>query len=144
MECAFPTTNENNEQIDTILKTSKNIAIIGLSPNSEKPSYMVAKYLIEHGYKIFPIYPKGEEILGQKVYRSLAEIPEPIDIVDVFRKPDAIPAVLEEVLKVKGIKTLWLQLGIVNNEAAERAKNAGLNVVQNRCTKIEHARMNLQ
>lgn len=144
MECAFPTTNENNEQIDTILKTSKNIAIIGLSPNSEKPSYMVAKYLIAHGYKIFPIYPKGEEILGQKVYRSLAEIPEPIDIVDVFRKPDAIPAVLEEVLKVKGIKTLWLQLGIVNNEAAERAKNAGLNVVQNRCTKIEHARMNLQ
>jgi len=141
MECEFPTINEPNEEIETILKESKNIAIIGLSPDSEKDSYKVAKYLLERGYNIFPIYPKEEFILGQKVYRNLSEIKEPIDIVDVFRKPDALGAVVKEVIAKGGIKTVWFQLGLANNKAAQEAKDAGLKVVQSRCLKIEVAKM---
>jgi len=141
MECEFPTINEPNEEIETILKESKNIAVIGLSPDSQKDSYKVAKYLQDRGYKIFPIYPKEEFILGEKVYRSLDEIKEPIDIVDVFRKPDALGAVVKEVIAKGGIKTVWFQLGLANNAAAQEAKDAGLKVVQNRCLKIELAKM---
>jgi len=140
MECEFPTINEPNEEIETILKESKNIAVIGLSPDSQKDSYKVAKYLQDRGYKIFPIYPKDEFILGEKVYRSLDEIKEPIDIVDVFRKPDALGAVVREVIAKGGIKTVWFQLGLANNAAAQEAKDAGLKVVQNRCLKIELAK----
>ena len=92
------------------------------------------------GFKIVPIYPKEDEILGEKVYRSLSEIPFDIDIVDIFRKPDAIAKVVDEVLvlKMRKIKTVWFQLGLSNNEAAQKALDNGLKVVQNKCTKIEH------
>lgn len=139
MECEFPSINSNNEEIKKIFDETKTIAIIGCSPNPEKASNKVANYLKNNGFKIVPVYPKEEEILGEKVYRNLSEIPFEIDMVDIFRKPDVIASVVEEVLKRDDIKTVWTQLGLVNNEAAQKAKEAGFNVVQNKCTKIEHA-----
>ncbi len=141
MECPFTTINENTETIDKTLENSKKIAIIGLSPDVDKASNMVARYLIEQGYTIFPIYPKGDEILGRKVYRSLSEIEENVDIVNVFRKGDALPAVLDEVLKIGGIPCIWAQLGVVHDETALKAKERGLVFIQNKCIKIEHQRL---
>lgn len=141
MECEFPTVNSNKDEIKEIFDNTKTIAIVGLSPDSEKASFRVASYLQSKGFKIVPIYPKEDEILGEKVYRSLEEIPFDIDMVDIFRKPDAIAKVVDEVLLIKEknkIKTVWFQLGLANNEAAQKALEAGLNVVQNKCTKIEH------
>lgn len=141
MECEFPTVNSNKDEIKAIFEDTKTIAIVGLSPDKEKASYRVAEYLKNAGFKIVPIYPKEDEILGEKVYRSLSEIPFDIDMVDIFRKPDAIAKVVDEVLLIKEknkIKTVWFQLGLANNEAAQKALEAGLNVVQNKCTKIEH------
>lgn len=141
MECEFPSINSNSEEIRDIFNETKIIAIVGLSPDEEKASYKVAKYLQDNGFKIVPIYPKEDKILGEKVYRSLAEVPFDIDMVDIFRKPDAIAKVVDEVIKIKDekkIKSVWFQLGLTNNEAAQKAKNSGLKVVQNKCTKIEH------
>lgn len=141
MECEFPTINSNKDEILKIFNETKTIAIVGLSPDETKASYKVAKYLKDAGFKIVPIYPKEDEILGEKVYRSLSEVPFNMDMIDIFRKPDAIAKVVDEVLKIKnekGIKTVWFQLGLANNEAAQKAKDFGLNVVQNKCTKIEH------
>lgn len=139
MECEFPSVNSNNEEIIEIFNNTKTIAIAGLSPNEEKASNMVAKYLQRAGFKIVPVYPKEDEILGEKVYRTISEIPFEIDMVDIFRKPDAIATVVDEAIARGDVKTVWTQLGLVNNEAAAKAKEAGLNVVQNKCTKIEHA-----
>jgi len=141
MECEFPTVNSNTEEIKAILDEVKTIAILGLSPDPEKASNQVAKYLLEAGYTIFPVYPKEDEILGLKVYRSLAEIPEAVDMVDIFRKPDALDAVADACIKRGDVKVFWSQLGIVNNAAADKAKAAGMTVVQNHCTKIEHKKI---
>ena len=138
MECEFPSVNSNNEEIKEIFKNTKTIAIAGLSPNEEKASNMVARYLQRAGFKIVPIYPKEETILGEKVYRSLEEIPFKIDMVDVFRKPNAIAAVVDACIARGDIDCVWTQLGLVNNEAASKAVEAGMKVVQNKCTKIEH------
>jgi len=102
---------------------------------------MVGRYLQSVGYKIIPIYPKEDFILGEKVYRSLSEVPDRVDMVDMFRKPAIADSLLDEVLKRDDIKVFWLQLGIVNNEACERAKESGLKVVQNKCSKVEHQRL---
>lgn len=129
MECEFPTVNSNKDEIKEIFEETKTIAIVGLSPDKEKASYRVAQYLQNAGFKIVPIYPKEDEILGEKVYRSLSEIPFDIDIVDIFRKPDAIAKVVDEVLVLKNeknIKTVWFQLGLSNNEAAQKALDNGL------------------
>lgn len=139
MECEFPSVNSNNEEIIEIFKNTKTIAIAGLSPNEEKASNRVAKYLQNAGFKVVPIYPKEETILGEKVYRSLDEIPFKIDMVDIFRKPNAIAAVVDACIARGDIDTVWTQLGLVNNEAAQKATEAGMKVVQNKCTKIEHA-----
>ena len=141
MECEFPSVNSNSEEIIEIFNNTKTIAIAGLSPNEEKASNRVAKYLQNAGFKIVPIYPKGDEILGEKVYRSLEEIPFKIDMVDIFRKPDAIAAVVDACIRRGDIDTVWTQLGLVNNDAAAKAKEAGMKVVQNKCTKIEHAEL---
>ena len=141
MECEFPTVNSNKDEIKDIFRSVKTIAVIGLSPDETKDSNRVAKYLQSVGYKIVPVYPKEDIILGEQVYRSLSEIPFNIDIVDIFRKPDAIAKVVDEVLVLKNeknIKTVWFQLGLSNNEAAQKALDNGLKVVQNKCTKIEH------
>jgi predicted CoA-binding protein len=138
MECEFPTVNSKNEEILDIFKNTKTIAIAGLSPDSDKASNMVAVYLQNAGFKIVPVYPKEETILGEKVYRTISEIPFKIDMVDIFRKPDAISSIVDEAIQRSDVDTVWFQLGLVNNEAALKAKEAGLKVVQNKCTKIEH------
>ena len=137
MECEFPSVNSNNEEILEILDSVKTIAVLGLSPDEAKASNRVAKSLQQHGYKVVPVYPKEETILGEKVYRSLAEIPFEIDMVDIFRKPKAFDAIADACIARGDVKVFWGQLGLVNNEAAEKAKAAGMKVVQNHCPKIE-------
>ena len=139
MECEFPTVNSTSDEIRDIFAMTKTIAILGLSPDPSKASNRVATYLKAQGFKIVPVYPKEDEILGEKVYRSLAEIPFEVDMVDVFRKPKALIDIAEAVLIRGDVKTFWAQQGIVNNEAAEMVKKAGLKVVQNKCTMVEHA-----
>ncbi len=138
MECEFPTVNEDLQTIKEIFEEVKTIAVVGLSPNPQKDSHKVAAYLQSVGYKIVPIYPKEEKILGEKVYRSLKEVPFPIDMVDVFRKPAAVGPIVDAAIERKDVKVVWLQKGIVNNEAAKKAKEAGMKVVQNRCTMVDH------
>jgi len=125
--------------IRTILATTKTIAIVGLSPRSERPSYFVGSYLQSEGYRIIPVNPRADEILGEKSYPDLLSIPEPVDLVDVFRKPEECVEVAQQAAQI-GAKTLWLQLRIVNLEAARIAKEGGLRVVMDRCMKIEHGR----
>ncbi|MEA2526263.1 MAG: uncharacterized protein QOF01_5251 [Thermomicrobiales bacterium] len=124
-----------------ILTAYKTIAIVGLSDDPYRPSHFAAIYMQSWGYDIIPVNPRlvGKTILGQPVYASLADIPRPVEIVDVFRKPSDIPPLADEAVAI-GAKVLWMQLGIVNEEAARRARAAGLEVVMNRCVKIEHAR----
>ncbi len=138
MECEFPTINANNDEIKTILNEVKTIAILGLSPDSTKDSYRVAEYLQKVGYTIIPVYPKEETILGEKVYRSLEEIPFAVDMVNIFRKPDALNAVADACIARGDVKVFWAQKGIVNNEAASCAQDAGMKVVQNHCSMVEH------
>ena len=142
MECEFPTVNENMDEIREIFKSVQTIAIPGLSPKEDKDSHRVAKYLQEQGYKIIPIYPKEDTILGQKVYRSLSEITEQVDMVNMFRKAEVADEIVDAIEKRDDIKVLWLQKGIVNNMAAKRAKDLGLKVVQNRCTMVDHRVIN--
>ena len=124
-----------------ILTTNKTIAMVGLSADPMRPSHFAAIYMLSEGYDIIPINPRyaGQEILGQPVYASLADVPRPVEIVDVFRKPQDCPGIAKEAVEV-GAKVLWLQLGITSPEAAEIARGGGLEVVQDRCVKIEHAR----
>lgn len=138
MECEIPTVNSNKQEIREIFDITRTIAIIGLSPDESKASHRVAKYLKEQGYKIVPIYPKEETILGEKVYRSLSEVPFAIDMVDIFRKPKELDNVAEACIQRGDVKVFWAQKDIVNNEAAARAKAAGMRVVQNMCTMVEH------
>jgi hypothetical protein len=138
MECEFPSVNANRQEIQEIFEMVKTIAVVGLSPNSQKDSHKVAAYLQEQGFKIVPIYPKEDEILGEKVYRSLSEIPFIVDMVDIFRKPAILDAVCDECIARGDVKVFWAQKGIVNNEAAKKAKDAGMKVVQNMCSMVEH------
>jgi predicted CoA-binding protein len=120
----------------------KNIAVVGVSKNEEKPSHQVPKYLIEHGYNVIPVNPTLTEVLGGKCYPSIADIKERIDIVDVFRKSEDVPAVVDDALKKKdGIKVLWMQLGIYNEDAERKAKQNGIDVVYNRCMMEELKRL---
>jgi predicted CoA-binding protein len=123
-----------------ILSRSQVVAVVGLSANWYRPSYFAAKYLQDHGYRIVPVNPTYTEVLGERCYPSLAAIPHPVDIVDCFRKPDEMPALAREAV-AKGAKVLWMQLGIRNDDAMRIASDAGLEVVQDRCVKIEHARI---
>jgi predicted CoA-binding protein len=138
MECEFPTVNSNMDEIKEIFESVKTIAVLGLSPDESKASHRVAKYLKEAGYKIVPVYPKGDEILGEKVYRSLAEIPFEIDMVDIFRKPAVFDAVADACIERGDVKVFWGQVGLVNNAAAEKARKAGMKVVQNQCAMVDH------
>jgi predicted CoA-binding protein len=136
--------NYADSYIRGILNTVKTIAMVGISPKENRPSYFAFKYLLERGYRMIPVNPgqAGKEILGQKVYASLADIPEPVDMVDVFRAPKYAPAVVAEALALKprpGV--IWMQLGVRNDEAAKLAEDNGLKVVMNRCPKIEYGRL---
>ncbi len=123
-----------------ILARSRTLAVVGLSAQWYRPSYFAAKYMQDHGYRIVPVNPRYEEVLGQKCYPDLRSIPHPVDLVDCFRKASDIPLLAEDAIAI-GAKVLWMQLGIVNEAAAQRAVAAGLDVVMNRCVKIEHARI---
>lgn len=127
-------------QLRHILKTSRTIAVVGLSADWFRPSYFAAKYMQEHGYRIIPVNPKYTEILGERCYPDLASIPEKVDIVDVFRKSADCAPIAQQAVAI-GAKTLWLQIGVVNNEARDIAEAAGLSVVMDRCVKIEYARL---
>jgi predicted CoA-binding protein len=123
-----------------ILTRSRVIAVVGLSPNWYRPSYFAAKYMQEHGYRVVPVNPNAAEILGERSHPAVAAIPGDVDIVDCFRQPEEMPD-LARAAVAKGAKVLWMQLGIRNEEAARIASEAGLDVVMNRCVKIEHARI---
>jgi predicted CoA-binding protein len=127
-----------------ILNTVKSIAMVGISPKDNRPSYFAFKYLLERGYRMIPVNPgqAGKEILGQKVYARLADIPEPVDMVDIFRAPQyAVPIVAEALALAPRPQVIWMQLGVRNDEAAATAEAAGLKVVMNRCPKIEYGRL---
>jgi uncharacterized protein len=132
----------SDDFIRGILKDTKIIALVGASANWTRPSYFAMKYLQGKGYRVIPVNPRedGNEILGEKVYASLKDIPVPIDMVDCFRASNAILPIAEEAVEI-GAKTLWMQLGIRNAEATKVAEAAGMNVVENRCPKIEYARL---
>lgn len=135
-ECAL---YQDSGVIRSILTNSKTIAIVGLSPKTERPSHFVGSYLKSEGYQIVPVNPRATEILGEKCYPDLQSIPFPVDLVDVFRAPEECVEVAQQAVQI-GAKTLWLQLRVVNLEAAQIAESAGLNVVMDRCIKIEHGR----
>lgn len=126
--------------IRRVLKATRTIAVVGLSANWWRPSYFAAKYMQEHGYRIIPVNPAYAEVLGEKCYPRLCDIPEKVDMVDCFRKREEIPALAEEAIQI-GAASLWMQLGVVHQAAAERAIGAGLDVVMDRCVKIEHGRL---
>ncbi len=130
----------DDSKLREILVESRTIAVVGLSPKPERDSHEVAHYLQQAGYRIIPVNPTAKEILGEKVYPDLASIPEKIDIVDIFRRSEHVPPIVDEAIRV-GAKTVWMQLGVVNEEAAKKAADAGLNVVMDRCTLREHKRL---
>ena len=123
-----------------ILRTNRVIAMVGLSANWYRPSYFAAKYMLDHGYRVIPVNPQYREVLGQKCYASLRDIPEKIDIVDCFRKSGEIMPIAEDAIAI-GAKVLWMQLGVINEAAAQKARAAGLEVVMDHCVKIEYARL---
>lgn len=136
--------NYDNSWIAGILASVKTIAIVGASANEVRPSFFVTKYLIDKGYAVYPINPghAGKEILGRMTYARLSDVPEPIDMVDVFRASAAVPAIVDEVLALDPVpKVIWMQLTVRHDEAAARAEATGLKVVMNRCPKIEYARL---
>jgi hypothetical protein len=126
--------------LEQILKESKTIAVVGLSANPGRDSHQVASYLKRNGYIIYPVNPNYEQVLGSRCYTNLSDIPDAIDIVDIFRRPEYIPPIAGEAVKI-GAKVIWMQLGIRNEEAAETARRAGLQVIMDRCIKIEHQRL---
>jgi len=132
----------SDEYLRGILRRTKTIAMVGASPNWNRPSYFVMKYLQSKGFRVIPVNPRavGEEILGEPVVAALTDIAEPIDMVDVFRASDAAPAIVEDAIKI-GAKTVWMQIGVRHDDAAARAEAAGLDVVMNRCPKIEFSRL---
>lgn len=138
----IPSTNDNpgEDKLREILGSNPVIAVVGLSPKPDRDSHQVAKYLLQHGYRIIPVHPKADEILGQKAYPDLASIPKKIDIVDVFRRPEYCEPIAQAAVEA-GAKVLWLQSGIRNEQAASIAAHAGLTVIQDRCIKIDHHRL---
>lgn len=133
--------NPSREHIKEILASAGNIAVVGLSDKPDRTSYMVSAAMQSRGYRIIPVNPNATEILGEKCYGSLSDIPEPVDIVNVFRRADQVVPVAEEAVKIKA-KVFWLQLDIVNEEAARIASEAGLEVIMDRCIKVEDAILN--
>lgn len=123
-----------------ILRENRTVAVVGLSPDWQRPSHLVANYLLDHGYHVIPVNPGQEMILGQRCYSSLLEIPEPVDVVNLFRKPQHVPLLVDQAIRI-GAKVIWMQLGIVHDQAAAKAREAGLKVVMDRCMKIEHTRL---
>jgi predicted CoA-binding protein len=139
--CEVALSNATPDEIRELLQRTRVIAVVGLSDKPDRPSYGVAHYMQQAGFRIVPVNPQVQgTILGEKVYASLKDIPEPIDMVDIFRRPDAVPEIVKDAIAV-GAKSVWMQEGIVNNAAADDARAAGLSVVMDRCLLKEHMRM---
>lgn len=132
----FATTPQQRYEI---LKRYSTVAMVGLSSNPYRPSHFAAIYMLDHGYNVIPVNPREKQILGRACYASLREVPEQVEIVDIFRPPDAVPPIVEEAIEI-GAKVIWMQFEVVHNEAARRAREAGLEVVMDQCMKVEHAR----
>ena len=130
----------SDQEMKDILLSIKTIASVGVSSNAGKVSYSVAKYLMDHGYRVIPVNPTATEILGEKSYPDLSSVPDKIDVVQVFRRPEDVPPVVEEAIKA-GAKVVWMQEGIVNEEAAQMARDAGLQVVMDACMRVNHIRL---
>jgi len=130
---------QDERKIEATLLAARTVAIVGLSPDPLRASYFIGYYLKRHGYKIVPVNPKETEILGEKSYPSLKDIPFPVDVVDVFRRPDAVPGIAREAVAI-GAKALWMQFNVISPEAAKIAEDGGLTVIMDRCMKVEHAR----
>jgi predicted CoA-binding protein len=121
--------------------TLKNIAVVGMSKNEDKPAHYVPKYLIDHGYNVIPVNPTAIEILGRKSYPTVSSVPDKIDIVDIFRRSEDVPSVVEDTIKKEGIKVIWMQEGIYSKEAEKMAKEKDISAVYNRCMMAEHRRL---
>jgi hypothetical protein len=131
-----------DEELKDILRNFKTVAVVGISPKEDRPSYIVVSYLKSKGYRVISIRPDGDEILGEKVYHSVSEIPKEITVavVDIFRRSEDVPPVVEEAVQ-RGAKAVWMQEGVIHKEAGEKAEKAGLKVVMDRCMKKEHQRL---
>ena len=140
MSATRETSGDDINSLRRILKECRVIAVVGLSAQWHRPSHFAAKYLLEHGYRVIPVNPQYREVLGQKCYASLREIPEKVDMVDVFRKSADVMPIVEDAIAI-GARVLWQQLGVRNEAAAARARAAGLETVMDRCVKIEHGRL---
>ncbi len=128
------------QTIRRILKESRTVAMVGLSANWYRPSYFAAKYLQDHGFRVIPVTPTYEEILGERCYARLEDVPEPVDVVDLFQRAEDVPPHVDAAIRI-GAKVVWMQVGIVHEAAARKARDAGLEVVMDRCMKIEYARL---
>jgi uncharacterized protein len=132
--------NPDDGDVRRLLERVRRIAVVGLSPKPHRDSHRVARYLLERGYEVVPVYPREEEILGQKVYRRVQEVPGAVDLVDVFRRSEELPGTIDDVL-AGSAGALWLQLGCIDEAGARRARDAGLSVVMDRCLMVDHARL---
>lgn len=135
-----PHRNPDEAAIRSLLERVRRIAVVGLSPKPDRDSNRIARYLIEHGYEVVPVYPRGDEILGRKAYRSVREIPGGVDLVDVFRRGESLPAVVEDALAANA-PALWFQIDCFSEAAAATAAAAGATVVMDRCIMVDHARL---
>ena len=140
IKCELPDTRPSSEEIIHVLKNCSKIAIVGISPKETRDSNKVGRYLLEKGYEIIPINPGQREIMGRPCYRSLTDIPFPVDMVNLFLPPHRVPVVVDQAIEI-GVRAIWMQLGVVHNEAADRARRAGIQVVMNMCTMREHQKM---
>ena len=136
-QCEMPDYTPPSKEIEKILQNSKRIAVVGLSPKASRDSNKVARYLLEQGYDIIPVNPGQEEILERTCYKTLEDIPFSVDMADLFINPTRVPPVVEQCIRI-GVKTIWMQLGVVHNEAASKARDAGIETVMNRCIMREH------
>jgi hypothetical protein len=142
-ECEFPEHPYDPELVKKIVTQYKSIAVVGISKKIERDSHMVAAYLKGNGYKIVPVNPTADSILGEQCYPRLNEIPFSVDVIDVFRKPSALVELADEIINLKNLpKAVWFQIGVINNAAAKKIEKAGIEIVQNRCLKVEHMRLN--
>jgi uncharacterized protein len=130
----------DDETLRLALISSRNIAVVGLSDNPARPSFGVARYLQQQGYRVFPVNPNVGEVLGEPAYPDLISIPDAVDLVNIFRRSDKVAPTVDEAI-TKGVQTIWMQIGVVDEAAAERARQAGITVIMDRCMKVEHARL---
>ena len=135
--CEMPDGNPPSKEIEEILRECRKIAVVGLSPKESRDSNRVARYLMEQGYEVIPVNPGQKEILGKTCYRSLTDIPFQVDMADLFLNPTRVPQVVDQAIEIK-VSTVWMQLGVIHNEAAEKAEKAGIRVIMDKCIKREH------